>query len=307
MTSVRYASLARGKQTAESIRKKTLPILLLAVILCSSFASIVTRAVSADTYYIPLEEFRWTRFPLKVYVDMNEWSAPEYDVAVREALDSWVKSIWNYTHTYNDTSLAMINYLFYVSNVNATPNYDVYITFAANKMPPDSNTVGLTTYRWDAFTHEPIPPITINITTYSGGVNSFFVENVAMHEFGHALGLGHAGPANTWNGPELMYYASSKNQVMYPSTLDVYGLTRLYTGNFGQNVQLPPYIPYVMLAEGAIPPPETSLLEDYKKYIPIVGVLLLLTIAVAVLGQFMKEKKHEETVLQPPPPPSPDG
>jgi hypothetical protein len=196
---------------------------------------------------------------------MNEWSAPEYDVAVREALDSWVKSIWNYTHTYNDTSLAMINYLFYVSNVNATPNYDVYVTFTANKMPPDSNTVGLTTYRWDAFTHEPIPPITINITTYSGGVDNFFVE------------------------------------------LDVYGLTRLYAGNFGQNVQLPPYIPYVMLAEGAIPPPQTSLLEDYKKYIPIVGVLLLLIIAVAVLGQFMKEKKHEETVLQPPPPPSPDG
>jgi predicted Zn-dependent protease len=279
---------------------------LLAVVLYTNFASIAARTVSADTYYIPLEDFRWTRFPLRVYVDMNEWSIPEYAVGVREALDSWVKSIWNYTQAYNDTSLSMINYVFYVSNVNATQNYDVYFTFTADKMPPDSNTVGLTTYKWDAFTHEPISPITINITTYSGGVSSFFVKNVAMHEFGHALGLGHAGQANTWNGPELMYYASSKNQVIFPSTLDVYGLTRLYAGDFGQNVQLPPYLPYVMLAEGTVPPPEQTLLYDYGRYIPLVGLLLLLIVAVAVVGHLSKEKKIEQEKLQPPPP-SPDG
>jgi hypothetical protein len=173
-------------------------------------------------------------------------------------------------------------------------------------MPPDSNTVGLTTYRWDALTHEPISPITINITTYSGSASSFFVKNVVMHEFGHALGLGHAGQANTWNGPELMYYASSKTQVMYPSTLDVYGLTRLYAGDFGQNVQLPPYFPYVMLTEGIVPPPEQTLLNGYDRYLPIVGLLLLLVVAVAVVGQLTKEKREPQEP-QPPPPPSPDG
>ena len=193
-----------------------------------------------------------------------------------------------------------------MSGVNATQNYDVYVTFTADKMPPGSNTVGLTTYRWDALTHEPIPPVTINITTYSATASSFFVKNVVMHEFGHALGLGHAGQANTWNGPELMYYASSKNQVMYPSTLDVYGLTRLYAGDFGHNVQLPPYLPYVMLAEGTVPPPEQTLLNDYAKYIPIVGLLLLLIVAVAVVGQLTKEKP-EPKEPQPPPPPTLDG
>ncbi len=159
---------------------------------------------------IALEEFRWTSFPLNVYVDMNRWTVPEYAVAVREALDSWVKSIWNYTQTYN-ASLPMINYAFYVSDVNATDHYDVAFTFTPDNMPPTSNTVGLTTYSWNSITHTPMAPITINVTTFSGTAAKLFVKNVAMHEFGHALGLGHADSPNTLNGPELMYYTSSKS------------------------------------------------------------------------------------------------
>jgi len=299
--------MIRGRRTISFARKKSARALLLTLVVCIGLASGSIRCTTAETYEIALDEFRWTRFPLKVYVDMNEWSAPRYDVAVREALDGWVKAIWNYTQTYNDTSLSMINYVFYVGNVNATQNYDVYISFTADNMPLGSNTVGLTTYRWDGLTHEPISPITINITTFSGGVNSFFVKNIAMHEFGHVLGLGHAGPSKTLNGPELMYYTSSKNQVVYPSTLDVYGLTRLYAGNFNKLVQLPPSLPYVMLAEGFIPPPQSIALEDYRKYIPIAALVLLLIVVLVVLGQFTKQKKPDDMIVQPPLPPPPEG
>lgn len=242
---------------------------------------------------VALEEFRWISFPLNVYVDMNNWAMPNYAVVVREALDDWVKSIWNYTQTYNDTSLPAINYLYYVSNVNATDHYDVIISFTSDKMPPTSNTVGLTNCSWNAVTHKPIAPITINITTFSGTATGLFVKNVAMHEFGHALGLGHASSANTLNGPELMYLTSSRNEVVYPSTLDVYGLIILYHDKFSQNVQLPPSIPYVMLAEGAIPPPSTSLLNDYRPYLPLVGVLVLLIVAAIVLGRVSKGEKDQ--------------
>jgi len=299
--------MIRGRLTISFARKKSTRAFLLTLVVCLALASGSIRSATAETYGIELEEFRWTRFPLKVYVDMNQWSAPRYDVAIREALDSWVKAIWNYTQAYNDTSLPMINYVLYVSNANSTQNYDVYISFTADNMPPGSNTVGMTIYRWDGLTHEPISPITINITTFSGGVNSFFVMNIVMHEFGHALGLGHAVPSKTSNGPELMYYTSSKNQVVYPSTLDIYGLTRLYAGNFNKQVQLPSYIPYVMLAEGAIPLPEMTIVEDYKKYIPIAIVLLLLIAVLAVLGQFTKQKKPDDMIVQPPLPPPPDG
>jgi hypothetical protein len=236
---------------------------------------------------------------------MNIWSKLDYAVATREALDNWVKSTWNYTQTYNNTSLPAISYLLYLSDVNATQDYDVYLTFAADYIPPNPNTVGLTTYSWDTFTHNPAGPITVNITTFSTTATKVFVKNVIMHEFGHVLGLGHSQSSATLNGPELMYYASSKNQVVYPSTLDVYGLSMLYVGRFYQNVTLPDYIPYVMLAEGAIPPPQTSFWEDYRPYFPIVGILIIIIIAVAVLAQLTKEKRHDNN-LEPPPPPTPE-
>jgi hypothetical protein len=255
---------------------------------------------------IALGEFRWASFPLKVYVDVNNWALPSYAVVVREAVDDWVKSIWNYTQTYNGTSLPTIDYLYYVSDVNSTDHYDVVISFTSDKMPPTSNTVGLTNCSWNAVTHTPIAPITINITTFSGTATDLFVKNVAMHEFGHALGLGHASSANTLNGPELMYSTSLINEVVYPSTLDVYGLMNLYNGKFGQNVQLPPSIPYVMLAEGTIPIPQTSLLNDYRPYLPLLAVLGFLIAAAIVLGHLSSGEK-DQGIPQPPPPPTVDA
>lgn len=275
---------------------------LLVVFLLLGCVSSVARSVHvAVSSSIGLEGFRWTRFPLKVLVDMNQWAVSDYAVVVREALDGWVKSIWNYTHTFNDTSIAMINYVFYLSDVNVTNDYNVLITFAADKMPPSSSTVGLTSYR--VLGHEPVSPIVINVTTFSATAGNLFVRNVAMHEFGHALGVGHAVPSDTLNGPELMYYTSSKDKVVYPSTLDIYALTVAYAGSFPQNVQLPSDLPYVMLTEGSVPPPPaTSMLEDYRQYFPIIAVLVFLIGIAIVLGQVTRERKPEETVSQPPPP-----
>lgn len=203
---------------------------------------------------IELHDFSWNRFPLRVLVDMNKWSTRSYSVAVREALDSWVKSIWNYTHTYTNMTVDF-NYVFYASNVNTTGIYDILISFTQNEIAP--NVVGLTNLRWDPRLHDPITPIIINITSYSATAEDLFIRNVAMHEFGHALGLGHANSRDTENGPELMYPSSSLQQTVYPSTLNAYGLVMLYSGSYGNTVTLPADIPYMMLAEGSIPQDQT--------------------------------------------------
>jgi len=290
--------------------KSILCSLLVVALLVGCASSAGKSALIQSSYSIKLEEFRWTRFPLRVLVDMNQWSVPDYAVAVREALDDWMKSIWNYTQTFNDTSLPAMSYVFYVSSINATQDYDVLVTFTPNRMPPGSSIVGLTTYDFQLATQAPIPPITITVTTSSATASSLFVKDVVMHEFGHALGLGHASSPSTLNGPELMYYTSSKNEVVYPSTLDVYALTELYRGVFSQSVQLPFDVPYVMLTEGTVPlptvaPTATSLWEDYKKYLPIIVVVLLLIVAAIVLARIGKEKSPEEPAQPLPPPPPP--
>lgn len=250
------------------------------LLLFSSFLLGATWVFAVPSYSIELEEFRWNRFPLKILVDMNRWSTSNYALSVREALDSWIGSIRIYIDSYGGETLRLISYTFYLSNVNSTSNYDVIISFTPIEMPPIPNTVGLTTYEWNAKTHEPIPPITINITTYSSTASPLFVKNVAMHELGHALGLGHAPSQYTADGdPELMYYSSSRGEVVYPSTLDVYGLTMLYQGNFSQIIQLPSSITYKILSNGRVPPPATSFRETYFGYL-IILVILLLALAI---------------------------
>jgi predicted Zn-dependent protease len=201
---------------------------------------------------IELYHFRWHTFPLNVLVDLNEWSADEYALAVRGAIDRWVTSIWNYTHTYTNLTLAL-TYRFYVSTVNATDSYDILITFTQNEI--DRNNVGLTTFRWNARTHEPITPFNITITSYAATADPTFITNIATHELGHALGLGHTDSQFTTNGPELMYPTSSHEQMVYPSTLNLYGLSRLYRGTFAKIVSLPSTIPYLMVAPDRLPPP----------------------------------------------------
>ena len=235
-------------------RKSVLRAVLTTVLLVSVATLPILSVCATDSHSIELEHFYWNEFPLRVLVDMNQWSSPDYAIAVREALDGWVKSTWNYTRSFTDMTLA-INYLFFMSNVNSTNNYDVLITFTANEIPPTPNTVGLTILKWNSVTHEPIPPTTIQLTTYSKTADYLFIRNVAMHEFGHALGVGHASSPDTSDGPELMYPTTSNDQIVYPSTLDVYALTRLYQGTFGQRVQLPPTIPYKMLVGDSVPPP----------------------------------------------------
>lgn len=278
------------------------------MLLLSAFSPIIFSSHAATSGSIELEEFRWTTFPLKVLVDLNQWSLPNYAADVHESLDTWIEAIWNYSQTYNDTTLTNVNYLFYLSNVNSTSKYDVFITFTPNEISLPSNTVGLTTYTWNTFNHEPTPPIIINITTYSATASDLFIRNVAMHEFGHALGLGHASSQSTADGAELMYYISPRNQAVYPSTLDVYALTVLYRGNYSQTVQLPPDIPYKILTNGNAPPPPppptTDSWQDYERYLPLALIVVAIILAIA-LARVGSRKEPEETAPQPPPPPPP--
>jgi hypothetical protein len=243
---------------------------------------------------------------LNVFVGVNEWTAPDYPVAVREAVDVWLASISEYISTYNDTTLSSVNYFFYVDGVNSSGSYDVTIFFNKNQLSAD-NAVGLTTTRWNPSTHEPLPPIVINVTTYSGTANELFVKDVAMHEFGHALGLNHASSPTTSDGPELMYFASHTGEIVYPSTLDVYALSWLYKGNFGETVQLPNNISYRMLIDGNPPPPPplTNLWDIMKRYVLIIALAIMLGVAVlfAVRTGMKKEKPAERPIENEPPTP----
>jgi len=284
-------------------RSRFISVLLLAINLLLVYTPAMPSSAAATLPSINLEGFRWNSFPLRVLVDMNAWSTKDYAVAVREALDDWLRSIWNYTSSFNDTSLTMIRFAFYVSDINRTDNYNALVTFAASEISPNSETIGLTTAQWNPQTHEPISPVTVNITTYSATATHLFVRNVAMHELGHMLGLGHASSQNTLDGPELMYNISSRNRILSPSTLDIYGLTTLYRGMYDQTVQLPAYIPYKMLSEGTVPPFTSDFWKNLPTYVPLLAAIVVILVLVPILlnrGRKNKLERTEQEIPQPP-------
>lgn len=266
-----------------------------------------TGLVSGSPSSIDLEEFRWKTYPIAVQVNMNQWSRSEYAIAVHDAIESWLIGVGNYSMTYNDTTLSStgMSFNYYVSNVNATTSYDIIISFVAGEIQSGQGVVGLTTFQWIMPGHDPESPITIDITTYAGTAGSLFVKNVAMHEFGHALGLGHADSMNTDNGPELMYNYTSRSQTVFPSTLDIYGLVRLYDGAYGQTVQLPSTIPYIMLATGT-PPLPIFPGPDFFRFIIVSAVIASVLIGGAILilvAIRRHQPKGPDRVELPPPPP----
>lgn len=291
-----------------SINKPLVILAISALVFAGSIQAFnSTRLVSA-AYSIELEEFRWNSFPLTVMVTMNQWGTLEYAENLHQALDDWLASIWNYTQSYNSTSLSAIDFTFYLQGVNITSNPDVLISFNRDEMPPHSGVVGLTVYDYDPISHLPLSPITVNVTTYSATASYLFVKDVFIHEFGHVLGLGHAYSPITSNGPELMYESSSNDEPVYPSTLDVYALTVLYTnGRYTQIVQLPSNIPYEMLIGGNVPSVATRLWDAYKKYFPLVVLILIIVIAGLVIARTARRRQYQETRQEssPPPPPPP--
>jgi hypothetical protein len=286
--------------------------LVLAVLLFTSTMFSPTLVFADSSPSIELAGIRWNRFPLKVLVDMNQWSNPDYALAVREAIDIWVWCMWTYSDSFNDTTLETMRYTFYVSNVNATSSYDVLVTFTSDEIY--AGAVGLTSYKWNPITRVPKTPVIINITTYSGTVSLQFVKNIALHEFGHSLGLGHASQRNTVDGPELMYFRTPTESTVYPSTLDLYALSVLYQGDFSQLVQLPASMPYEMVQPTTTQPntlPDTKqpdfyqvfqsisealsviihhILENDRAYLVALAVFLFIFIFASALSKKEQEK-----------------
>lgn len=206
---------------------------------------------ATPTPSIQIENARWNIFPLRVCIQLNEWSRPSYAIDIREALDMWVKCIWSYTQSLPDRSLRKITYTLYIQGINRTYNdiYDVLIEFTTNYISTtdEQNTIGYTSFKFNPISHEPIQPIHILLTTFNGSASDLLIKNITMHEFGHAIGIGHANSHFTTDGIELMSPSNDWEHTVFPSSLDIYCLWFLYQDNYGKTIDLPSNIQYVKI------------------------------------------------------------
>ncbi len=156
--------------------------------------------------------FHWAVFPVKVAFVSNVGLSSDRENEAVAGFDQWVK-VTNQFITYQLVADAA--------------SADITVSFVAQGT---NNRGGSTTYSADGNGNLQHTDIVLNLTYLSQLSN---VMPIAMHEFGHALGI--AGHSNT--STDIMSVLSNIYTLQQPSPRDVNMLLTAYTSSYGRSIK----------------------------------------------------------------------
>ncbi len=257
---------------------------------------------SQDTYSIALQGFLWDKTSLNALIvtSYNDswWSSSDIDIALR-AVGQWNDAIAAFAQNYSEYSyLSDLRIQTTVSN-ESLPGYDIYISWSDMPLSNSSDEVGLsllaTTYQGT------ISNCTVQLSTrdfHGDALVEGDMQNIALHELGHSLGLGHSNYTD-----DLMYYSYTiGSPAKAVSTLDVYGVATLFSwelepANFHpyygwlkvNSVVLPDTIPYRGLPVSKANQRPDTLANNaiFQFFVLMLGILIHPEIFATVLAFFV--------------------
>jgi predicted Zn-dependent protease len=260
--------------------KKFLLVLLTCFFLTNALLAAPT-AQAQDTYSLQIGSFVWDHFPLNLLIipaeNMSWWDPLSVNATLR-AVGQWNEALGEFAGNYSQYS--------YLANLRLQPSvstqwksgYDVYINYIESPTSSDTDEVGLTQIYANSL--NVIANCTVNLATHTShgtALSEADTQNVALHELGHTLGLGHCNYT-----ADLMYayYGIGSGQVKV-STLDAYGVAVVCSWMLNpesfyptsdwlktSSVTLPPAITYQEIDVSAQNQPPQTLADN-----PIIQVL----------------------------------
>ncbi len=251
-----------------------------------------------------------TSLSVLIVIPTNEsWWNPVYVNSTLNAISEWNKATQDFSSNYTDYGyLSALRMVPTVSNT-VRPGFDVYISWA-QKPPNAADEIGLTKTAYIV----PTRIITYTNTTLASEttldyvLNSIDMQNLALHELGHSLGLGHSTYSN-----DIMYPMLSVNplaQVQALSTLDLYGVATVFEWMSNSSspyspqqssITLPSNITYQYLptseANPSPPSPSSSLIDQLLRFIasgnlgglPIIIIMIITFIVGFFLGFIIRK------------------
>ena len=199
------------------------------LVLAACFLSSSTvQGQKQNNYSLALQGFVWNHTTLDALIvtaDNESWWNPDFQNTALRVIGQWNDAIVAFASNYSDYSyLSNLRIQPTVSN-QSQPGFDIYIVWTESPLSNITDELG-TSQIFPNY-ESVIINCTVNLaahTSHGDSLDEGDQQNVALHELGHSLGLGHSN----YTGDLMYAYYTRGSAPEAVSTLDAYGVATLF-------------------------------------------------------------------------------